>query len=330
MCDRDHNRVGLDVSHSPGLDLDSHGHETASPLDFAAPAIAGRCPDRSAGRGPSFAGRRRRLPGAAGAQHRAVPCAVKGGNAVSFDLISLILQAGLIVKLVLLVLVVFSVMSWTIIATKWRELRSADQDSEAFLEVYRRDDWNAVYDAARHLDRSPLAVVFLSTADELQAARERNAADHSRDRLAKQLERSIDWGANTQVRRLERGMPFLATTGSAAPFIGLFGTVVGIIAAFQSIGIAGQASLAVVGPGIAEALVATAVGLLAAIPATIAYNAFGGRIDAILGMLERFSSQFQEDLSRIVQGQAVPMQPVVAPEAAARASLEAERLASAE
>ena len=249
---------------------------------------------------------------------------------MSFDLISLILQAGLIVKLVLLVLVVFSVMSWTIIATKWRELRSADQDSEAFLEVYRRDDWNAVYDAARHLDRSPLAVVFLSTADELQAARERNAADHSRDRLAKQLERSIDWGANTQVRRLERGMPFLATTGSAAPFIGLFGTVVGIIAAFQSIGIAGQASLAVVGPGIAEALVATAVGLLAAIPATIAYNAFGGRIDAILGMLERFSSQFQEDLSRIVQGQAVPMQPVVAPEAAARASLEAERLASAE
>ena len=249
---------------------------------------------------------------------------------MSFDLISLILQAGLIVKLVLLVLVVFSVTSWTIIATKWRELRSADQDSEAFLEVYRRDDWNAVYDAARHLDRSPLAVVFLSTADELQAARERNAADHSRDRLAKQLERSIDWGANTQVRRLERGMPFLATTGSAAPFIGLFGTVVGIIAAFQSIGIAGQASLAVVGPGIAEALVATAVGLLAAIPATIAYNAFGGRIDAILGMLERFSSQFQEDLSRIVQGQAVPMQPVVAPEAAARASLEAERLASAE
>ena len=96
-------------------------------------------------------------------------------------------------------------------------------------------------------------------------------------------------------------MPLLATTGSATPFIGLFGTVVGIIAAFQSIGEAGQASLAVVGPGIAEALVATAVGLLAAIPATIAYNVFAARIDAIVGMLERFTSDFGEDLAKLVE-----------------------------
>jgi biopolymer transport protein TolQ len=101
-------------------------------------------------------------------------------------------------------------------------------------------------------------------------------------------------------------MPFLATTGSTTPFIGLFGTVVGIIAAFQSIGEAGQASLAVVGPGIAEALVATAVGLLAAIPATIAYNTFGGRIDGILAMLERFSSQLEQDLALLVDGQTRP------------------------
>ncbi len=100
-------------------------------------------------------------------------------------------------------------------------------------------------------------------------------------------------------------MPFLATTGSTAPFIGLFGTVIGIISAFQSIGEAGQASLSVVGPGIAEALVATAVGLLAAIPAMMAYNAFGGRIDGILAMLDRFSSQFQEDLGRLVQNKAI-------------------------
>jgi len=248
---------------------------------------------------------------------------------VSFDLISLILQAGLIVKLVLLVLVVFSVTSWTIIATKWWELRSADQDSEAFLEVYRRDDWNHVYDAARHLDRSPLAVVFLTTADEMQAARQRNADDRSRDRLTKQLERSVAWGANAQVRRLERGMPFLATTGSAAPFIGLFGTVVGIIAAFQSIGVAGQASLAVVGPGIAEALVATAVGLLAAIPATMAYNAFGGRIDAVLGMLERFADQYQEDLAVRLGGGAAPVQSVGGSDAVV-AGREAGRVASVE
>ena len=202
-------------------------------------------------------------------------------------------------------LVGFSITSWTIIATKWWELRAADQDSEAFLEVYRREGFGEVYDAARHLDRSPLAVVFLATGEELQGARGRDSSDRSRDSLVTQLARAIAWSAGSQARRLERGMPFLATTGSAAPFIGLFGTVVGIIAAFQSIGEAGQASLAVVGPGIAEALVATAVGLLAAIPATIAYNAYAGRIDAIMGNLDRFSSQFEEDLAQLVQTQSI-------------------------
>lgn len=222
---------------------------------------------------------------------------------MSFDLIGLILQAGLIVKLVLLLLLGFSIASLGIIATKWWELRAADQDSEAFLEVYLREGFSEAFDAARHLDRSPLAVVFLTTGRALQAARERSATDESRDKLIKQLGRSIAWGSSDQARRLERGLPFLATTGSTAPFIGLFGTVIGIIAAFQSIGQAGQASLAVVGPGIAEALVATAVGLLAAIPAMMAYNAFGGRIDGILAILDRFSTQFQEDLNELVQAQ---------------------------
>ena len=224
---------------------------------------------------------------------------------MSFDLISLVLEAGLIVKLVLLVLLAFSIASLGIIATKWWELRAADQDSEAFLEVYQREGFSEAYDAARHLDRSPLAVVFLTTGRALQEARDRNATDHTRDELLTKLERSVEWGASAQVRRLERGLPFLATTGSTAPFIGLFGTVIGIIAAFQSIGEAGQASLSVVGPGIAEALVATATGLLAAIPAMMAYNAFGGRIDGIIAMLDRFSSQFQADLGQLMQTQAI-------------------------
>ncbi len=220
---------------------------------------------------------------------------------MSFDLISLILQAGLIVKLVLLLLLAFSITSLTIIVTKWWELRAADEDSEAFLEIYRQEGFRQVYDAARHLDRSPLAMVFLATGDELQAARERNAPDRGRESFVTELERSVAWSAGAQAHRLERGMPFLATTGSSTPFIGLFGTVVGIIAAFQSIGEAGHASLAVVGPGIAEALVATAAGLLAAIPATIAYNVFAGRIDTILGMLDRFSAQLEEDLVQLVE-----------------------------
>ncbi len=224
---------------------------------------------------------------------------------MSFDLISLILQAGLIVKLVLLLLLAFSITSLTIIVTKWWELRAADEDSEAFLEVYRREGFSQVYDAAQHLDRSPLAVVFLTTGDELQAARQRNVPDRGRESFVTELERSVAWSAGAQAQRLERGMPFLATTGSSAPFIGLFGTVVGIIAAFQSIGEAGHASLAVVGPGIAEALVATAVGLLAAIPATIAYNVFVARIDVILGMLDRFSAQLGEDLVHLVEIHAV-------------------------
>jgi len=224
---------------------------------------------------------------------------------VSFDLISLIFQAGLFVKLVLLLLLMFSLTSLTIIVVKWRELRAADQDSEAFLEVYRREGFSETFDAARHLDRSPLAVVFLTTGGELQQARERDGGDRTREKLRIQLARSIAWSSTAQVRQLERGMPFLATTGSAAPFIGLLGTVIGIIAAFQSIGVAGNASLAVVGPGIAEALVATAVGLMAAIPATIAYNTFGGRIDAILAMLEQFTAQFEEDLNRLVQSSSV-------------------------
>ncbi len=239
---------------------------------------------------------------------------------MSFDLIDLILQAGLIVKLVLLILLAFSVASMGIIVTKWSELRAADQDSEAFLEVYQREGFSEAYDAARHLDRSPLAIVFLTTGRALHEARERNATDRSRETLILQLERSIEWGATAQARRLERGLPFLATTGSTAPFIGLFGTVIGIIAAFQSIGEAGQASLSVVGPGIAEALVATAAGLLAAIPAMVAYNSFGGRIDGLLAMLERFSNQFQRDLGLLVETQTVPT--VVVPPVERTASIE--------
>jgi len=240
---------------------------------------------------------------------------------VNFDLISLVLQAGLIVKIVLVVLLGFSITSLTVIVTKWWELRAAGQDSEAFLEVYRRQGFSQAYDAARHLDRSPLAVVFLSTGEELQTAKDSQREDRRRSALQQQLERSVAWSAGVESQRLERGMPLLATTGSATPFIGLFGTVVGIIAAFQSIGEAGQASLAVVGPGIAEALVATAVGLLAAIPATIAYNVFSARIDAIVGMLDRFTSDFDEDLARLVeshtvQGAADPSAPRTSPRGA--------------
>jgi len=115
---------------------------------------------------------------------------------------------------------------------------------------------------------------------------------------AKALTRAIEWTASREELRLERGLSFLATTGSAAPFIGLFGTVVGIIGAFQSIGRAGSASLAVVAPGIAEALIATAIGLLAAIPATIFYNYFVGELRGITASIELFAADYEVDIHR--------------------------------
>jgi biopolymer transport protein TolQ len=199
---------------------------------------------------------------------------------VGVDIISLIGQASWVVKLVLVLLAGFSVFSWAIILYKWRELRRAEQDSDEFLEVYHEGSLDAAYEKARELDASPLAAVFL--------AGHRHA-----------LARHIPWTATSESLRLERRLSFLATTGSATPFIGLFGTVVGIVNAFHDIGRAGSASLAVVAPGIAEALIATAVGLFAAIPATIAYNHFVGELRGLTAAIDLFSAEFEGDLARL-------------------------------
>jgi biopolymer transport protein TolQ len=221
---------------------------------------------------------------------------------VSYELLDLVLQAGLIVKLVLLILAVMSVASWGIIAAKWIELRGAIQDSEAFLEVYHHETFQDAFDAGRHLDRGPLAVIFMTCCNEMS----RLAKLAGQTRLPSldevqmiKLSKVISWTSRRERARLERGLTFLATVASSAPFIGLFGTVVGIVNTFQGIGMAGNASLAVVGPGIAEALVATAVGLLAAIPATIAYNAYTGQIDGIIASIDLFDAELEADLARL-------------------------------
>jgi biopolymer transport protein TolQ len=218
------------------------------------------------------------------------------------DAIDLILQAGPVVKLVLLVLAFMSVASWAIIAFKWRELRSADQDSEAFLEVYRDQSLAAAFEAAGPLDRSPLSALFLAGCDELQRVVER-AADPASGEVEREslrhVVRRLAWTQAAEIHRLERGLSFLATTGSSAPFIGLLGTVVGIITSFQGIAASGSASLAVVAPGIAEALIATAIGLLAAIPASIFYNYFVTHIGEITSAIELFADEFEADLTQL-------------------------------
>jgi len=235
-----------------------------------------------------------------------VGTAMGGGRlASSFGVFRLMAEAGAIVKLVLLLLAAFSVICWAIIAFKWRELSRAEQDSEAFLEIYRSRSFGAAYQAATELDRSPLCAVFLEGFEEIRRHAPRaesiqlaQLGEHGAREVAKQLE----WAAARQLRSLERGLSFLATTGSSAPFIGLFGTVVGIIQAFQGIAAAGSASLAVVAPGIAEALVATGVGLVAAIPATIFYNYFVNRVEALGQAVELFRTQLAEDVAQQARG----------------------------
>jgi biopolymer transport protein TolQ len=223
-----------------------------------------------------------------------------GGRLAGLDALSLVWQASWLVQLVLLCLVLLSIFSWAVILFKSRELRRAQQDSEAFLEVYHEGSLEQAYDAARDLDRSPLAAVFLSAHVELKRlARASGKALTPTRTNVDVLARNLGWTGSRESLRLERGFGFLATTGSAAPFIGLFGTVVGIINAFENIGQAGSASLAVVAPGIAEALIATAVGLFAAIPATIFYNIFVGQLRGITAAIDLFIAEYEGDLRRM-------------------------------
>jgi len=225
-----------------------------------------------------------------------------GGRLASLDALALVWQASWLVQFVLLLLLILSVISWTIIAFKWRELKRAEQDSEAFLEVYHEGSLDAAYEAARDLDNSPLSVIFLDVYGEINRMARfsgKSALNGLEDGHLQALARQIGWTSSREELRLERGLSFLATTGSAAPFIGLFGTVIGIINAFQGIGQAGAASLAVVAPGIAEALIATAVGLFAAIPATIFYNHFVGGLRGLTAAIALFGTEYEGDLRRL-------------------------------
>lgn len=206
---------------------------------------------------------------------------------------------GLISRLVLFVLLVFSVVSWAIIIAKWRGFRLADREEQQFLSAYAKNtDREELRRQARRLTASPSATLFLGIMDRLAADRDGDAtgqrvvSDDSSATDRQYLERVVGHIMQGQISRQESYLPFLATTGNVTPFIGLLGTVVGIINAFQEIGKMGTASIAAVAPGVAEALVATAAGLLAAIPAVIAYNYYLTRIRKSVFRAESFSIEF--------------------------------------
>jgi len=211
------------------------------------------------------------------------------------NIFSLISQATIVVKFILLVLILFSVFSWAIIIYKARSLKRAEVTSRQFLETFRRSkSLNEVNEAARRYKNSPLSTIFQAAFKELVHLTRSNPQPQNpiNGEKLELINRSLLRAANEEINRLEKMMSFLATCGSVTPFIGLFGTVWGIMDAFHKIGVVRSASLVTVAPGIAEALIATAIGLFAAIPAVIAYNHFLGRIKEIITTMDDFNLEF--------------------------------------
>jgi len=212
--------------------------------------------------------------------------ALELGTNTDFSLLSLFIRADLIVKLVMIILIVSSVYSWAVIIEKYRLFKKINKSSEEFEEKF----WNSksaetFYNSLPAKLEDPMALVFQNAMEGLLKKKTRTNIS---DRTIALLENGIE----KQMSKIDKGFTFLATVGSTAPFIGLFGTVWGIMNSFQSIAISRNTSLAIVAPGIAEALFATALGLLAAIPAVVAYNKFNSDSKKYSEKLENFSKRF--------------------------------------
>jgi|TARA_Y100001933_G_scaffold258607_1_gene306896 biopolymer transport protein TolQ len=220
---------------------------------------------------------------------------------VTFSWWEMLTSSGPLGIAVLLILVAMSVGCWGIIIAKFLQLRRAENQNKIFLQTFwNSNDLESVYRVSTEMDSSPVAQIFKAGYAELH----RNRGGESTDSFIGQMggfeniERALHRGAVAQVTELEKLNPFLATTGATAPFIGLFGTVIGIIRAFHQIGLSGSANLATVAPGISEALVVTAAGLAAAIPAVIAYNYFLALIRRQKAEMESFSNDLLNIIKR--------------------------------
>jgi biopolymer transport protein TolQ len=203
------------------------------------------------------------------------------------SVVQLILEAGYVVKGVLIILLIFSIVSWTIIFYKSRYFAKADKETQVFVRIHSATPTpKDLLSPAKKFPVSPLANLFRSVYSEKTYT--------EREELRRMLKRY----SALEAAKLERYLNFLATTGSTTPFIGLFGTVWGIMNAFKGIGAAGSASLAVVAPGIAEALITTAMGLVAAIPAVIAYNYYLSRANRMIIEMDDFSAEMVDYILR--------------------------------
>jgi biopolymer transport protein TolQ len=235
-------------------------------------------------------------------------------NSINIDIFAMVMHAGIMVKGVLLLLLFFSVTSWAIMIMKFRYIKKATAESHEFIDFFWKSrNLSSAFAKAKQLRGSPVARIFRVGYAELKnlsrsgtsVKKESNPSAGTEQALLSarfsgtgNVKRALRRAINSETTRMVRMVPFLATTGNTAPFIGLFGTVWGIMSSFHGIGLKGSASLATVAPGISEALVATAAGLAAAIPAVIAFNHFMQKIRILESELQNFSADFLNIIER--------------------------------
>ncbi len=218
-------------------------------------------------------------------------------SAIGGEIVDLVVQSGPVAKLVLLILLFFSILSWAIIVSKWGMFRRARVQSARFVKAFRKSGrMQDVVAVAEQFKPSPLVPVLEGAYEEL-----RRQGTGPRNVVA--MQRAMQIASSEELTRMERRLPWLATTGAVTPFIGLFGTVWGIIDAFHGLGTAGAATLRAVAPGISEALITTAAGLFAAIPAVIAYNIFQQEIRQFGARMDDFSLELVNAAERATAAQ---------------------------
>lgn len=215
---------------------------------------------------------------------------------MELSFIAMVSHASLVAKAVLALLVVMSLLSWAVMIHKSIALGAAR--SRAIRGARRFDEARTLRDAVQGLGSDPASPLYSIAHDGVQEFNRSREMGNSGEIIVDNVRRALRQGATSELARLQRGLPFLATTANTAPFIGLFGTVWGIMNSFHSIGLSKSASLATVAPGISEALVATAIGLAVAIPATVGYNMFMGKLAQLDTMLVNFAGLFLNRVQR--------------------------------
>ncbi|SVC70485.1 uncharacterized protein METZ01_LOCUS323339, partial [marine metagenome] len=210
------------------------------------------------------------------------------GGSTDFSLIQLFLRADFVVKSVIIILIAASIFSWALIFEKYRLFKKIEKSTTIFeKKFWQSRSAESFYNSLTNRENDPLANIFQSAMAELIKTKSKSSAVQS-----SRVTRVIEISGDKEIKLIEKHFTFLATVGSTAPFVGLFGTVWGIMNSFQSIAISRNTSLAIVAPGIAEALFATALGLLAAIPAVVAYNQFNNDAKKYSARIENFSKRF--------------------------------------